>query len=127
MTDKEYRDQKKRVQKYIDKWFNAMGLGWFQVDMDWVRAEKTDSSGTAAEVSTTWQYRNARISWYLPVLAELDDDKLENTVVHEFVHILINPLTLVDKSEDLSTQHEYATECIARAFQWVYEAAEKKK
>lgn len=125
MTDKEYEKQIKRLQKVTKKWLEAMGIGWFQVDMEYLRVVDSDSSSNAAVVNTQWQYRNAHITWYLPVIAEVSDDKLNNIVVHEFTHILINPLTLVDKSEDLDIQHEYATECIARAFIWVREAGQR--
>lgn len=127
MTDKEYREQKKRVQKYIDRWFIPMGLGWFKVDMVWDRATKEDAPSVAAEVYTQWQYRQASVHWYLPNLATVKDDELDDIVVHEFTHILINPLTLIDKSEDLPMQHEYATETIARAIQGARTAGEKDK
>lgn len=127
MTDKEYRKQKRRVQKYIDKWFKAMGLGWFQVTMTWQRERDADSPNTAARTISSWQYRSAEIVWFVPALVDNDDDFLEGTVVHEFTHILLSPLLLVDAKEDLPLQHEYATECVARAIQWAREAGQKDK
>lgn len=127
MTDKEYREQKARIQKLIDKWFKAMGLGWFHVDMVWCRERNKDSPDTSAITTTSWQYRNADIQWFLPVIADSDDDFLEGIVVHEFTHILLAPLLMVDKQDDLPLQHEYATECVARAIQWVREAGQKDK
>lgn len=125
MTDKEYKTQKKRVQKYIDKWFNAMGLKWFRVDLVWDRERDQDSPNTAARTTTSWQYRHATVTWYMPTIVDNDDDFLEGIVVHEFVHILISPMAVVDKEADLPLQHEYATECLARAMQWVREAGRK--
>lgn len=125
MTDKEYREQKKRVQAYIDKWFKAMGLGWFQVTMTWQRERDSDNPNTAARTISSWQYRNAEIIWFVPALVDNDDYFLEGIVVHEFTHILLSPLLLVDAKEDLPLQHEYATECVARAIQGAREAGEK--
>jgi hypothetical protein len=125
MNDKEYAKQKKRVQKYIDKWFDTMGLKWFRVTMDWVRERDNDNPGTAARTTTHWQYRQAWIQWFVPSLAENDDEFLENIIIHEFTHILLSPLLLVDSKEDLPLQHEYATETVARAIQWAREAGEK--
>lgn len=126
MTDKEYSKQKKRVQGYIDKWFDTLGLGWFRVEMNWCRERKDESPNVAADTTTQWQYRFSSINWYLPVIAENTDEAVEGIVVHEFAHILIAPIAQT-ASEELDQQHEYATESIARAFQWAREAGAKQK
>lgn len=127
MNDMDYAKQKARCKKFIDKWFDTMGLGWFKVDMTWNRARDEDVPSTAAKTITHWQYRTANIEWFVPALEDNDDDFLEGIVVHEFTHILIAPLMLADSTEDLKLQHEYATECIARAIVWAREAGEKGK
>lgn len=127
MTDKEFNMQKKRVQKYIDRWFKTLGLGWFKVDMNWSRERDEREPKTAGYVNTLWQYRSASITWFLPAVADCDDDSLEGVVVHEFTHILVAPLMAVSKEEDLSLQHEYATESLARAFIWAREAGRSDK
>jgi hypothetical protein len=125
MTDKEYDKQKARVQKLINRWFETMGLGWFHVDMVWNRERDYKVHTTAAKTTTSWQYRNAIIEWFLPSIADSDDDFLENIVIHEFVHILVAPLLMVDNEDDLPLQHEYVTECVARAIGWAREAGVK--
>jgi hypothetical protein len=121
VTDKEYRVEKKRVQKYINKWFQAMGLGWFRVDMVWERERDLEVPDTAAKTLTKWQYRTANITWFLPATKDCNDEFLENVVVHEFVHILVAPMA----NDDEPNEHEYATESLARAMQWVREAGQK--
>lgn len=125
MTDKEYQKQKRRVQRYIDKWFKPMDLGWYWVDCEWIRERNEDQPATTAITTAFWQYRHATIKWYMPSVADNDDDYLEGIVVHEFVHILVAPLMKVDTQDDLPLQHEFATECLARALRSVKEAAEK--
>lgn len=118
MTDKEYREQKKRVKKYIDKWFKTLGLGWFSVDMEWSRERDGE---TAARTLSSWQYKNATITWFLPLLAQHDDDTVERTVVHEFCHILLSALAQnqSDSNEGLANQiNEYTTEVVASAMIW---------
>lgn len=127
MTDKEYREQKKRVQKYIDKWFKVMGLGWFRVDMEWSREPDGE---TGARTYSQWQYRSATITWFLPHLAKYDDDVVEHTVIHEFCHVLLSPLaqTQQDDGNGSGNQiNEYATETVASAMEWVREAGRKDK
>lgn len=127
MTDKEYEKQKKRVQRYINKWFDAMGLGWFRVEMVWSRERAEDAPTTDARTYTHWQYRDSSITWFLPAIADCDNEYLEGIVVHEFSHILLAPLLSVDEEKDLPLQHEYATECVARALQRVRDAGSKDK
>ncbi len=124
MTDKEYRHEKKRVKKYIDKWFKTMGLGWYRVDMVWNRARDESNPRTAARTTTQWQYRSATVEWYLPSIADDDDDYLEGIVVHEFTHILLAPLLLVDREDDLPLQHEYATDSVAQVIGWARKAGQ---
>ena len=74
---------------------------------------------------SSWQYRHATITWFMPAVVDNDDDYLEGIVVHEFTHVLISPLLLVNGEDDLPLQHVYATECVARAIRWAREAGEK--
>lgn len=128
MTDKEYREQKKRVQKYIDKWFKTIGLGWFRVEFSWSRERYADSPNTAGRTTSSWQYKDAGITWYLPALAEIDDDHLENVVVHEFCHVLLSGLAqmMENDSTEANQINEYTTELVANALIWAREAANDK-
>jgi hypothetical protein len=121
MTDKEYREQKKRVQKYIDKWFKTVGLGWYDVSFHWHRLPWEDDSGTAARTIWSWQYMSADIHWYLPVLKEESDTKVENVVVHEFSHVLTGAVAQT-APDDARHIMEYSTEVVARALIWARQA-----
>lgn len=122
MNDRKYRDQKARVKKLVSKWYDAMGMGWFHIDFYYERERSEDNPKTLAITQTDWQYRKASITFFMPNVENNDEDYLETAIVHEFVHILISPLCVVNKSEDLPLQHEYATECLARAMRWVRKA-----
>lgn len=126
MTDKEYREQKKRVQKYIDKWFKTLGLGWFLVDMEWSREHDGE---VAARTFSSWEYKSATITWFLPHLANQSDDTVERCVVHEFCHILLSGLAQNQRDTDevLADQvNEYTTELVASAFIWARAAGGDK-
>lgn len=124
MTDAEYEKAKKRVQSFIDKWFTTLGLGWWRVDMQWYQSKDDDEIDTAARTTWRWQYRTASINWYLPILAEMNDEKLEATVVHEFAHILTGPM-VQNAPEENHQLMEYGTETVARALIWAREAGER--
>lgn len=125
MTDKEAREQKKRVKKVIDKWFKTMGMNWWRIDMYWERDYDAADDRTAARTSWSWQYRSAVITWFLPVIQNFNDEELENAVVHEFSHILIGAVSQ-DVLEDKRQLVEYSTENVTRAIIWAREAGEKK-
>lgn len=125
MTDKEYRDQVKRVKLYIDKWYKPLGLGWHQIDMNWSRVAKEENPNAAAETMCLWQYRTGWITWYLPVIVGLNDDQLEGTVVHEFAHVLTWPLWENAGCGD-NKENEYATEEVARALIWIRQTGAKE-
>lgn len=126
MTDKEYREQKRRVQKYFDKWYAVLGMGWYRIDREWDRVRSEETPSEAAVTSWQWQYRTASITYRLPVIAELDDDKLENVVVHEFAHILTGAM-VQNQPDDNRQLMEYSTENVARALIWAREAGQKDK
>ncbi len=113
MTDKEYAKQKKRVQKYFDKWFDDIGLGWWHVDVAWDRARSEEEPSEAACTSWLWQYRSASITFRLPVVATLDEEKLEHCVVHEFAHILTGSM-VQNAPEENAQLAEYGVENVAR-------------
>lgn len=126
MTDKEYREQKKRVQKFIDKWHKTLGMGWYRIDLEWDRARAEDYPNEAAITEWQWQYRTASITFRLPEIALLNDEKLENVVVHEFAHILTGAMVQNQPDENRQLM-EYSTENVARALIWAREAGKKDK
>lgn len=126
MTDKEYREQKRRVKRYIDKWLKPLGMGWHRIDLEWDRERNNDLPDEAAVTSWMWQYRTANITFRLPVIKELNEEKLENVVVHEFSHILTGAM-VQNQPEDNKQLMEYSTENVARALIWAREAGRKDK
>lgn len=124
MNDKKYREQRARVEKLWDKWFTSIGMGWWQVDRTFEREHKEDSYDTIAETFCNWQYRTANITFYLPVCADVDDDKLEEAIVHEFAHVLLAPLQDFrdDQAREI-TEHTVTT--VARSIIWARRAGEE--
>ena len=87
---------------------------------------------TTACTMTQWQYRTAEITWYLPSVAVIDDERLEWVASHEYVHMLIAPMstflfdylkddeTLVEQIRTVgqySRLEEFVTETLARVIQ----------
>lgn len=124
MTDKEYREQKKRVKKYFDKWAHTVGLGWYRSHFDWDRALSEDQPSEVMRTEVSWNYREVTFTIRLPACANLDDDHLEHVVVHELSHALTGALmSHMDLSDPAVNQiMEYGTESVAMALEWAREA-----
>lgn len=124
MTDKQYETEKRRVRKLWEKWFRPIGMGWWQVDLNWSRVREEEEPATAAMTTTNWQYRTASVTFYLPSTSDLNLEQLEEVVVHELSHILCGPIQdmTTDERRDI-TEHTVTT--IARAIIWAREAGEK--
>lgn len=124
MTDKEFEIQKKRVKKFVDKWFKTLGLGWYEIDFEWSREFDGD---TAGRTLSSWQYRSATITFFLPKLALQDDETIERTVVHEMAHVLLSALAQNQTEDDAGLHeqiNEYATESVTNALIWSRMAGE---
>lgn len=92
MTDKEYREQKKRVAALIDKWAKPLELDRWTITYHWFREPFSDRPGVAMRVETQWEYRRADIEISVPLLSEMDDNHLENYLLHEYSHILLQEM-----------------------------------
>ena len=121
MTDKEYRQQKKRVERLVKKWRELLWLNNYRIHNSWARDTKDGAKNTGAETEMRWQYLEADFTWYLPNVLELKDDELEDMVVHEFCHILVDPLMHED-TEHGRMIYERVTTTLQRAISGVYEA-----
>lgn len=126
MTDKQYAKQKQRILVYIDKWFKQIGLGWFKVNFVW---DRSISDGRAGSTVSSWQYKEATITWFLLVTNDMSDDDIERLVVHEFSHVLLSGLAQTQECDaglcagTLSSQvNEYTTTLVTDALIWAREA-----
>lgn len=131
MDDKEYQLQKSRCKKFFNTWFKRTGLSWWNVDLVFDRCYSTEKPSLAGETNMNlWRYHSGSIHLYLPVIKELDDDGLEEVIVHELSHLLVAPMAV--NMDDLNSNYqldimEFCTTMVARALLWTYEAGTKKK
>lgn len=126
MDDKEYRKQKARIKKYMDKWHSTLGLRWFDVDIIYDRSISNDGSAAITDMGR-WSYRSFDITFYMPIMAELNDERFEEVVVHELVHCLTAPFAMnMQGSEENSNYRrdimEQTTTIITNAIEWSYQA-----
>jgi hypothetical protein len=110
----EHREAKRRIQAAIKRWKCLVPPG---VDIRHVFIESDAGDGsetTLAETKAQWDYHQATIKWYLPPAAGSTEEYINGTVVHELVHVLVDPMEskLRGKHDSIC---EHTVEGIARA------------
>ena len=101
-----------------------MGMRMVEVNLTWDRAPHPEGFAATTEMSR-WMYHSYDIIFYLPALLEMDDEHLENVVIHELTHCLLAPLSCNVKYDDeghMRNTMEWNTELVARAVEWIYQA-----
>lgn len=126
MTDKEYKEQKLRIKKLISKWFHPAGFGWWRVDFIYSRDRHPDNQNVAGETRPDWKYSHGSITYYLPVIAELSDEELEHTFVHELCHLTISGLMIPD-DDSATAIWERTVDDFAKHLIWAREAGADDK
>lgn len=129
MTDKEFTQQKKRVMVILDKWRPVLGLSDHRMRYKFIREYHAEHE-VAAQCFPLWQYKHHTVEFYMPSLAECDDDsEIEEDILHELVHILVAPASgnYAPDDDALRAQYEYATQSITYALIWAREAGAKDR
>ena len=119
---------KKRLRELVKKWVPVMGLRWWHVDINYIYEVDHMPGGDyvgAARTRAAWQYKEAVVDFCMPKLLGLSYEDLENVVVHEFVHILTDPMMYATKNRLYQEHVELSTTFLAEAFLWVRDEAAK--
>ena len=98
MKDAEFKAEKRRIKRYVDRWHDWLGLRWWVVHYDYYDVEARFQSIEDNEIASTaiaqtivqWEYLTASIAFNLVATkAYEDEDDIEYYVVHEMCHILV--------------------------------------
>ncbi len=115
MTDKEYAEQKKRIETVFNAWFYELQLNLWDIDQRFLRDVDEENPTFLAITNALWPYRRVTFNWYLPNVSTVSDSQLELHVVHEMVHTLLDPL---HTPETDAAKLEFATQCVAQSLLW---------
>lgn len=128
MNDAEYERQKERLRALGEKWVRPLGLGWGQVDLAYCRTrdefepgdtDNPDGVLPAAKCHTDWRYGHSTITWVLPEIADMDDEKLELVFLHELMHIFVNEMRWYERDGHGLDHEERVCTTLAKAFLWL--------
>lgn len=117
---------KDKLNQYIDKWLKSLGLLWWKitivylddakelVQQEFYRGDETVLARTYAD----WRYGTGTIYFNITALDGMEDTEIENTVVHELAHILVNEM----REGELHHEERVVTG-LTKAFLWTREGA----
>jgi hypothetical protein len=103
-----------KITKIIDELVDELDLHWCDINLYFNEAEAEDDQ-SPADVRTEPEYRRAKMTWTLPLVAPLDDETIEEHAIHELSHVLMGPIHKYLKGH--RWREELATQNIARAIQ----------
>jgi hypothetical protein len=115
-----------RIERITSALEQELGLdGWliithvFDTGYDGDTALDDDGSShiyaTTAITTSLWRYRCAKVRWFLATAASQTDDELTLVAIHEYLHILISPVTSPVPHKSVAADlEEYAVESITR-------------
>ena len=136
VTDKEFNKQKARTAKIFKHWCWMLGLNtWVKVTLEYWREPLTPRPSEEpyhplatpeADCLAKWEYKTAHMRICLADAADMDDDALERTIVHELCHCLVNEMRCYPEGIN---HEEHVVTSLAQAFHWVQKitADETKK
>lgn len=111
MTDKDYNLTKRRIQALVKKWIKPLGLNTWKVEIQYCRAgiegdakDKADNFEVKARCYAQWRYLTALIEFNMLAAFALSDAELEETFVHECMHVFVNEMRMWN--EDHGIDHE---------------------
>ena len=121
MSDKEYNKLKAKLRKLIKKWYRPGGWGWWRTDFVYSRERHPDKNDCAAETHASFRYSHATITYYMPVIADLSDEELEHTFVHELCHLTASTYPNFEDNDDAVARFERTVDDFAKHIIWASE------
>ena len=121
----EHKARVLRITGEIESWLDLGGIDIKHQFHDGHYEDHTQEEEYGVTTATTivrWEYRFARIQWFLASVAIATDDELYRVALHEYVHVLMGPLQDCFKSNHMAKLEERATEDIFRAIASAKEA-----
>ena len=111
-------EKEKLFSAYLKKWCDLTWAGWWKINVLYKDAQgfyesedETVSTKTIAVCHTDWRYMHARIVVNSAVLETLSEEEIEETAIHELMHVFLNEMR-----EDGIDHEERVATFLARSF-----------
>lgn len=122
-------EAKQLIKKYLDKWMTPLGLMWWKTTVVYyddpaeiIKHFRTDDNMLVLAVTfADWKYMEATIEINLPAWTSLEERDIEECVVHELMHILVNEMR-----EGEIHHEERVVSGLTKAVFWIEDAIRKE-
>lgn len=113
------------IRAAIKKWLKPLGLLWWHINIHFyddpnevlrIFGDRGENRACFAITTVDWQYGTATIEFNLLAAEGMQPDHIEEAVVHELCHILVNEMR-----EGEIHHEERVVTSLQRAFFWVLE------
>ena len=116
MTDKEFRRVNRVIKRSINKWLITMGFRRWTVTHTLYRELKEGEPDCTASCDAQWEYQNMWLKFYGPKCGSLAEKELEEVVVHELMHGLVNQMR--EWASDKMHHEEHVVTQLTQAIMW---------
>lgn len=122
--------QHKFAKKMFDRWITRLGLRWWDGTVNYIDHKKTLKRvfgkkkwrTVAANARADWRYGKAWIEVNLRVINAMEKSEIEEAVVHELVHVLVNEM----REGEIHHEERVVTQLTKGIF-WTVDDVKKKK
>lgn len=127
MEHEAYEAEKARIERFYQKWREPLGLDGWDVARTYHDGPYVQEGGVESGTASThvmWEYRYAALSFNIQKTRELPDERLEDVVLHECMHILLHELRpLREQGADATIANAYDRmheERVATSLAWAF-------
>ncbi len=92
LDDKQFEREKRRIKRAFRRLKPRLWAGWWMWHLFYDRHPDDNEQKAGASVFADWRYRDATITFYMPAVAGLDDQELDELIIHEVLHAWVNPM-----------------------------------
>lgn len=111
------------------KWLLPLGLRWWKVKFSYSReplkSDAAEGRTCLAQTMVDWEYLNATITFDMQAIVEQSDGALEDTFVHECLHVFVHemrmwagPVVTDEKQEEAMKHEERVVTQLTNALLW---------
>lgn len=120
MTDKEYRAKTRLIAKLLARWIERLGLREYDIKVQYLRELHDNDKDIRAECECAWEYRQIGITFYVPSMEGYNDETIEDIIVHELCHGIVNEMRPAVPNDSVMKHEERVVTHVAKAIQDAY-------
>jgi hypothetical protein len=128
VNDADFQQVQARIDALHEKWAQQIGLGWWKIVYRWHRGPIPNHADALMTCEVLPSYHRAVICVNAPSVFDESEGDLEESFVHELMHVFLGPLWEArDYTDDTARRdvEESVATALGHGFQWLREHCEK--